>query len=124
MRKLAAILFAIVLAVASAFIGYRVGHEEGVHSERELKAEREFHLAESRDSAVLSLYILGHLETNNLAGVSTECINNVAAFYRAFGPSTRPEWKDDIKYGDFLRRIEASAERLPELQIKLHEIKQ
>lgn len=124
MKKLAIILVVIALVSASAVIGYRVGHEDGVHDERETKAEREFQLAESRDSAVLSLYVLAHLETNNVAGASAECISHVAAFYRAFGPSTRSEWKDDIMYGDFLRRIEARAERLPALRQKLQEVRQ
>ena len=124
MRKLAIILLVVALVSASGVIGYRVGREDGVHDEREIKAGREFHLAESRDSAVLSLYVLAHLETNNVAGASSECISHVAAFYRAFGPSTRPEWKDDIMYGDFLRRIEARAERLPELRQKLQETRQ
>jgi len=121
MKKLAAIVVVIVLVSAAAFIGHRVGFEDGVYIERGNKAEREFHLAESRDSAVLSLYVLAHLETNNVAGASSECISHVAAFYSAFGPSTRPEWKDDIMYGDFLRRIEARAERLPALRQKLQE---
>src|SRR4051794_31946243 len=121
MRKLPIMLLSIGLGVASAFVGYRVGYGDGVHQEREIKAEREFHLGESRDSAMLSLYVLNFLETNNVSAASTECIGYVAAFYHAFGPSTRPEWKDDIMYGDFLRRIEGNAERLPELQKQLHE---
>src|SRR4051812_41557557 len=101
MRKLTTILVVIVLMGAAAFIGYRLGREDGVRDERETKGEREFHLADSRDTAVLSLYVLAYLETNNVAGASSEFISHVAGFYRAFGPSTRPEWKDDIMYGDF-----------------------
>lgn len=121
MKKLTIVLAIITLAGASAVIGYRIGREDGVHDEREIKAQREFHLGESRDSAVLSLYLLSHLETNNVPSASAECISHVAQFYRAFGPSTRPEWEGDIMYGDLLRRIEARAERLPELRQKLHE---
>jgi hypothetical protein len=112
---------AMALAGAFVVIAYRVGHSEGVRSEREVKAERELQIGEARDVAVLALGILTQLETNDVQGVSTRCVERVSEFYHAFGPSTRPEWKGDIMYGDFLRRIEATAERLLELRRKLNE---
>ena len=124
MKKLTVFSCVIALAVVSAFISYRAGYDDGVRSERENKSEREFELAESRDSAVLSLAVLAHLESNDLARASTACVDTVGQFYHAFGPSTRPEWKDDIMYGDFLRRIEATAEHSPELRRRLNETKQ